>query len=199
MSTKIIVIRHAPTDYNKRRIFMGRKDIPVDEVDIAQVEQVRNIIREEGCSFFYSSPLHRALKTAQVIGGDRYHIEIDNRLMERCLGDWEGVAKDIVQQQYRSAFKNGKMDFYFTPPHGEAYEPLIKRVSSFLLDIYRLDAGIFVVTHNGIFRVIKSLLTGENMSNVFSEFEPYLTPQTFLFSEEIKEKLENNAFYTVDR
>lgn len=199
MPSKVIIIRHAPTAYNKKGIFMGSMDIPADEIDAVRVEQVRNAILQEGCAELYSSPLRRALETAQAIGDCHLKVLTDGRLVERRLGEWEGMSKAVVHRQYSEAFQNGMMDFYYTPPQGEAYRPLIQRVSSFLLDVYRPDRTIAVVTHNGIFRVMKSLLTGEGLSNVFATFEPYLMPECFTLDETIVDTLKHNPFYTVDR
>lgn len=178
---------------------MGSMDIPADGIDTIQVEQVRSIILQEGCATIYSSPLRRAVETAQAIGGCQFQVLTDSRLMERSLGEWEGVAKTVIHRQYSEAFLDGKMDFYYTPPQGEAYESLIHRVSSFLLDVYRPNRNIAVVTHNGVFRVMKSLLTGDGLSNVFSSFEPYLTPKCFILNETILDTLRCNPFYTVDK
>lgn len=199
MSSKIIIIRHAPTKYNKEELFMGSMDISADEIDATQVEQVRSVILQEGCVALYSSPLRRAVETAQAIGGCQFQILTDSRLVERGLGEWEGIAKAVVYRQYGEAFQDGKMDFYYTPPQGEAYGPLIQRVSSFLLDVYRPNRNIAVVTHNGIFRVMKSLLTGDGLSNVFSTYEPYLTPECFILNQTILDTLNHNPFYTVDK
>ena len=199
MPSKIIIVRHAPTKYNKKEMFMGSMDIPADGIDTIQVEQVRSVILQEGCATIYSSPLRRAVETAQAIGGCQLQVLTDSRLMERSLGEWEGIAKAVIHRQYSEAFLDGKMDFYYTPPQGEAYGSLIQRVSSFLLDVYRPNRNIAVVTHNGVFRVMKSLLTGDGLSNVFSPFEPYLTPECFILNETILDTLRCNPFYTVDK
>lgn len=46
---------------------------------------------------------------------------------------------------------------------------------------------------------MKSPLTGEQLSNVFSEFEPHLIPQTFNVDEELLNTIEKNPFYTIDK
>lgn len=91
------------------------------------------------------------------------------------------------------------MDFYYLPENGERYEDMVKRVADFIVDRCRANQRVMVVTHNGVFRVMKSLLTGDRLSNVFSEFEPHLIPRTFNVDEKLLNLIERNPFYTVDK
>ncbi|MCI8270559.1 MAG: histidine phosphatase family protein [Lachnospiraceae bacterium] len=69
----------------------------------------------------------RASDTAKAIVSEKSKIIIDVRLIERCLGDWEGVSKAEVQRVYPKAFISGKMDFYYLPKNGEHYKDMVKR------------------------------------------------------------------------
>lgn len=199
MPTTITIIRHAPTEYNKKKIFMGTKDIPIDTrgLDEEKIKIIKENEYIQRVGTLYSSPLLRAVATAEAISNNK-KIILDDRLIERCLGDWQGVLKSTVQEQYPDAFINGKIDFYHTPKNGEPYVSLVKRVSDFIIERCNEESNLVVVTHNGVFRVMKSLLTGERLSDVFLEFEPYLVPQTFLTTDEILEKIVANPFYTAD-
>lgn len=198
MSFKITIIRHAPTEYNYKGIFMGSLDIPPAPFDEKAVSEIRKQLQRESYTKMYASPLKRAFETAREINNDVYNIVIDDRLRERNLGEWEGCTKDVIKENYSNAFHKGIMDFYYLPPNGESYEKLIKRVSSFLVDVYCENTNILIVTHNGVFRVIKSLITGERLSNVFSQFEPYLNPTSFIIDKELINRIKQNPFYTVD-
>lgn len=202
MSTSITIIRHAPTVYNKKEIFMGTEDIPADhlELEAGKFRSMREneyIIRAKR---IYTSPLLRARSTAEAIAeGQDKSIQIDDRLTERNLGDWQGMPKALVRQKYPSAFMNGKMNFFYTPQNGEPYDIMVKRVADFLVEKYWECNDLVLVTHNGVFRVMKSLLTGERLNNVFLEFEPYLVPQTFLIQDDLFHTIQSNPFYTVDK
>lgn len=199
MHSIITIIRHAPTEYNKKGIFMGTSDISISKFDEESINSVKEKLSEQPYPFLYTSPLKRASDTAKVIVSDNSQIIIDVRLIERCLGDWEGVSKAEVQRIHPNAFIDGKMDFYYLPKNGEHYKDMVKRVADFIVDRCRANRRVVVVTHNGVFRVMKSLLTGEQLSNVFSEFEPHLIPQTFNVDEELLNTIEKNPFYTVDK
>lgn len=199
MSSTITIIRHAPTKYNKHEIFMGTKNIPADVRELGgdKINAIRSNRYIQRVNTWYSSPLSRALDTAKAASINK-DIIVDERLIERCLGDWEGVSKAIVQKKYPDAFIDGKMDFYHTPVNGETYEKFVLRISELIIEKCKETRDLVFVTHNGVFRVMKSLFTGKPLGDVFLEFEPYLIPQTFVVTDEILEKIVTNPFYTAD-
>jgi broad specificity phosphatase PhoE len=198
MPTTITVIRHAPTDFNTNGTFMGVLDVPLAEnVDI-NIKKLKLVFTRNNCRICYTSPLKRALDTARLLF-DEDSIVVDKRLIERDLGDWAGMSKKEIKSKYPLAFnESGVMDFYFTPQNGEHYELLIRRVSDFLLNLYELNSSFAIVSHNGVFRVLKSLILGLKLSEVFSKIEPHLAPQSFTIDDNVANILEHNCFYTVD-
>jgi broad specificity phosphatase PhoE len=198
MST-ITVIRHAPTEYNTNKIFMGVLDIPLTSTEDIDITRLKKIFSDNGCSLCYTSPLKRAYDTSAVLF-DKNDIITDLRLIERDLGAWAGLSKREIKSKYQFAFNpSGTMDFYYTPENGEDYEKMIERVAAFLIEIYEKKSHFAIVSHNGVFRVMKSLINGVGLSEVFNKFEPHLEPQTFTIDEDIANKIRNNCFYTVDR
>jgi len=198
MST-ITVIRHAPTEYNTNKIFMGVLDIPLTTTENIDANRLKRAFTENGCSICYTSPLKRSYDTAAVLF-DRNNIIIDLRLTERNLGIWAGLSKKEIKAKYPFAFtESGTMDFYYTPEEGENYKEMIERVASFLVELYEKESNFAIVAHNGVFRVIKSLISGTGLSKVFNRFEPHLEPQTFTIDESIAKKIKDDCFYTVDK
>ena len=198
MDKTVTIIRHAPTEYNKKCIFMGTADIPAAYFDSSAFARIREDRYVRQAAVLYASPLLRAYDTASMIANNEKPVVTDSRLIERCLGDWQGLPKDQVKSQYPKAFSEGKMDVYFTPPGGEPYDQLVLRAASFITEQLRAHEHLVLVTHNGVFRVMKSLLTGKSLRCVFSEYEPYLTPQTFVVTDELIDVILQNPFYTSD-
>lgn len=198
MSGKITIIRHAPTEFNEKRIFMGTLDIPVIKFDEKQIMEAKGLLRLENYTAIYSSPLKRALQTATKICGVKTKIIVDSRIIERNLGDWQGEKKEKIQTNFSNFFDNDILNFYYTPKNGENYQSMIIRVVDFIYSIYTENCNILVFTHNGVFRVIKSLMIGIPLSKTFSIKEPFLVPQSFSMNEYLIQKIKNNPFYTVD-
>ena len=90
---KIILVRHGETEWNKvKRIQGSASDTPLNEIGKAQAERVALRLKNEKIQAIYSSPLQRALHTAQAIA--RYHqLEVNQTpsLKEINVGELEGV------------------------------------------------------------------------------------------------------------
>ena len=199
MPSKITIIRHSPTKYNKQNIFMGELDIPVDSFDEKKINALRKVLLSEKYTSIYSSPLQRSFQTAKKIFDSDYNIIIDNRLTERNLGIWQGSNKEEIMKKYPKLFHSNTMDFYYTPECGEKYETMILRIVSFIADCCQNNSNILVFTHNGVFRVLKSLFTGIPLSDVFRVKEPFLEPQSFIIDDSLFTKIKSEPFYTVDK
>jgi len=197
--SEIIVMRHAPTASNINEVYMGILDTPLSDTYDMDVRQLKEIFTENGCTFCYTSPLKRAYDTARVLFSEDYII-VDKRIIERDLGLWAGVSKKTIRDEYPLAFnENGTMDFYYTPEKGEPFMVLVRRVADFLISIHSLGTSIAIVTHNGVIRVMKSLILGTGLSEVFSQHEPHLKPQRFSINENVIRIITEDCFYTVDR
>ena len=65
--TKIILARHGETEWNVAEIFRGRIDVELNETGLKQAELLAEYLRDIKIEAVYSSPLKRALRTAQAI------------------------------------------------------------------------------------------------------------------------------------
>lgn len=100
---KLYLIRHGETDWNQVHRFQGREDIPLNADGIKQAKLTGNALKNMGIEAVYSSPLQRALRTAQEIAvqtglraEDVYPMK---ELIERDLGPYSGqMVKD--KQEY---------------------------------------------------------------------------------------------------
>lgn len=199
MSSKITIIRHAPTEYNSQNIFIGTLDIPVVSFNDKIVKELQRLLLCEKYTAIYSSPLQRSIQTAKKIFGDEYNIILDKRLIERDLGIWQGHNKEDIKKNNLNAFHGDNMDFYYTPEKGEHFESVILRAVSFIYECCNSPVNILTFTHNGVFRVLKSLLTGIPLSSAFSIKEPFLEPQSFIVEDRLFTTILKNPFYTVEK
>ena len=155
---KIYVTRHGQTDYNKKGMMQGRSDIPLNEVGIAQATERRKMLGDIKFDAVYSSPLIRAVKTAQIIGNvPEEEIIKDERIIEASFGKYELMnyyGTGIPMMLYWS------FPELFKAPEGvETIQEMIDRTSSFLKELEQKDyENVLVACHGGIIRPIRGYL-----------------------------------------
>ena len=157
---KIYLTRHGQTDLNAKKIMQGRSDIPLNETGRAQARQAHDTIADVKFDAVFSSPLDRAIETAQIISGfDRSQIITDERIIETDFGKYE-------QKPY--ATMGLPMNLYWmlpevfpAPKTVETTDQMIERVRSFFQDLAQKDYDtVLIACHGGIIRVIRGYLEG---------------------------------------
>ena len=90
----IILVRHGLTDWNVNDLLQGRTDIQLNQKGKEQAIETANKLVNINIDAIYVSPLKRTLDTAQQINKTRnLNMIIDDRLIERGFGDYEGKYK----------------------------------------------------------------------------------------------------------
>lgn len=89
--TKLILIRHGQTDWNRRHTVQGVTNTPLNRMGVAQAQDLRRQIAELQFDLCYSSPMLRAAQTAMTVVDGRTEIIYDSRLRERGFGKFEGM------------------------------------------------------------------------------------------------------------
>ena len=179
---KLTLIRHAPTEYNAKGLFMGALDLSSSRDGLLQAQQLGVDLKGFIFTKYYCSPLKRTLQTAKAIFPDA-KIELDQDLRERALGNWSGRSKKEMRDVYPEAFlPSGHINPFFVPEGGEPIEDVMKRVSNFLEKIKsESDGHIVAVTHNGVLRVFRCIVEEKPAEQIFQVSEEYLTPKTFAY------------------
>ena len=87
----LYVIRHGQTDWNNKKITMGKKDILLNKEGIRQANVIREIVDNYNIDLIISSPLIRAKQTAEIVNKNKMvDIIFDDRISERGMGELEG-------------------------------------------------------------------------------------------------------------
>ena len=93
---KIYAIRHGETDWNIERRAQGQTDVELNQNGINQAIAAKKAVQRLDIDFIISSPLKRAVKTAEILSDGKYEIIFDERLKERCFGNIEGTKLNDV-------------------------------------------------------------------------------------------------------
>lgn len=166
---KIYSTRHGQTDYNAKDLILGTTDIELNQTGIMQAyelaEKVKSLPRID---IIISSPMKRALKTAQIVASEcNINIITDERLREWNYGKYEGLHRSADGFAENKAMFGVKMGEY-----GESLLQLSHRVYSCLDDIQQnyVEKNVLIVSHGGICRMIETYfnnMSPEQFSNWF--------------------------------
>ena len=95
---RVILARHGETEWNKMRwVQGGNSDTQLSQRGIEQAESLALRLKQERLQAIYSSPLQRALDTAQAIA--RHHqleVQIEPALKEMNVGGLEGAPVTMI-------------------------------------------------------------------------------------------------------
>lgn len=147
---KIWMVRHGETVKNKDHLLQGRSDAPLNNNGQEQAREVRKYFQENQISFDHviSSPLLRALQTAEIITDGKVEIIQDQRLLEMDYGPYEGCSLDSPPEEITYFFR----DFVHHPaPDGmESLSKVKERMGDFLEDLKKSENGNILVTTHAI-------------------------------------------------
>jgi broad specificity phosphatase PhoE len=101
VSLRVVLLRHAETDWNRQRRYQGWRDTPLSAAGLVQAEAAGRLLAAEPLAAVWSSPLERARQTAAAIAGPQgLAVRVDEAFREMRFGDWEGLSIDEVAGQF---------------------------------------------------------------------------------------------------
>jgi probable phosphoglycerate mutase len=139
--------------------FRGRADVPLNETGLAQAEATgRRIASEWQPVAVYSSPLSRAVKTAEAIAKRFYlSVQVHLGLADIDYGEWQGLTPEQVRERWPEIHTA----WYNTPqlariPGGETLYNLRVRGMAAVNEMAARHAGqtVILVGHTVINRII---------------------------------------------
>lgn len=156
MPTWLYLIRHGTTAWHKDGRVLGYRDIPLDGDGQAQAEAIALALAERRIAEVVSSPLMRAVKTAEAIGKQqKIEVARDPRLGDLRMGPFEGKpqAEMLAHADYRRMVTTPDQ----RAPGGESLRELAARarhaVEQIVGDNPSGDA-VAVVTHGAVIRAL---------------------------------------------
>ena len=157
---RLLLVRHGQSEWNAEGRWQGQADPPLSDLGRLQA-------RAAGASIgavdaVVASPLERAFLTASAISESVGvgPVLVDADLMERHAGDWQGLTRAQIDQQY-PGYLDDKGDDRRRPPGWEHDDVLLERVLRAIDRIATDLAGaddVVAVTHGGVIYAIEGHL-----------------------------------------
>jgi broad specificity phosphatase PhoE len=171
----IYLVRHGQTEFNLERRHHGHADSPLTELGCEQArragEALAALIDPRG-SVIFSSPLGRALQTANIIA-DVTAVErpiiVDSDLMEIGMGSAEGMTQAEMEKRWPvPQASTASETMSLLSPDGEDLEALAERLGRALRRVTNHHAvSRIVVSHGVAGRMLRALHLGLDIVEAF--------------------------------
>ena len=160
--TSLAVIRHGPTAWNEDKRLQGRANVPLSSNGRTAVATWRLPFDADGF-VWTSSPLRRAVDTAEILGARNPVIEA--RLTETDWGAWEGRRLAELRRELGAAMaENEARGLDFQAPGGESPRQVQARLRPWLGDVAARRQPTLAIAHKGVIRALMALATGWTMT-----------------------------------
>ncbi len=148
------LIRHCLPDFpGGEKYCLGRTDFPLGPEGLLQAAQTARSLPP--VTMVFSSPLRRAVQTAQAIGSP----VILEDLQELYAGDWDGLPFSEIRVRYPALYAARGITPGLPLPNGEPDAAGLSRFQQALKTAAALAPGDFaVVSHGGILRLFLNTL-----------------------------------------
>jgi broad specificity phosphatase PhoE len=160
--TTILLARHGETDWNREGRFQGHADPALNRTGRSQAVDLTVALMAEELAAIYSSPLRRALETAEVIAASHglAAVAVD-ALREVDVGSWSGLTRTEVEERFPVQFARW-LDYGEGWEDGESYEQMGRRAVTALLELAATHEGerVLAVTHGGPIRALLAFAAG---------------------------------------
>ncbi len=160
--TTLYLVRHGETASNVEGRFRGKADIPLSENGLLQAQNLADALSNVPLSAIYSSPLSRALKTAEPIAqGRNLKIKIHPGFDNINLGEWTDRPKAEIEAMFPELWKLWITEpEKLTIPDAEAIDEVRARSFAALEELAAVHEGetFAVVTHRAVIKPLVSAM-----------------------------------------
>jgi len=171
---KVILVRHAQTQWNRAGMIQGQQDSPVTERGERETAALLAALKDEGytAESVFSSPLARACSMGEQLAAlFEAPLVIDAALMEQSFGRYEGLSTQKLQAEADALFAH---DATLFPPGGESLAQAVQRMLAFLQRQHTRAAHktLCVVCHGHVTQGLLALLKEGSLENFARYAQP---------------------------
>lgn len=169
----VYFLRHCKTKLNSQQRISGTLDSELEGgASIKNFEQIqdKNVV-------VLSSDLLRCKKTVELLKDklvDTTPIYYYSSLRERNMGFFEGKKREELQKEYPQYFSNGRFCYKMTPPNGEEFNKVLKRVNEFaeneLIKKFS-QKNVVICGHNQVLKFLWCELMNRQIEEVYANID----------------------------
>ncbi|MCV7287017.1 MULTISPECIES: glucosyl-3-phosphoglycerate phosphatase [Mycolicibacterium] len=172
---RLVMLRHGQTEYNAGSRMQGQLDTELSDLGRDQAAAAAEVLAKRQPLLIVSSDLKRALDTAVTLG-DRagISVEVDQRLRETHLGDWQGLTHLEVDAAAPGARLAWRDNARWAPHGGESRVDVAERSMPVVAELvaeqqeWGIDGPerpVVLVAHGGLIAALTAGLLGLPVDN----------------------------------
>lgn len=162
-ATRLLLVRHGVTDWNRAGRFQGHLDPPLSPDGRAEArllgDRLARAPTAERPTRVVASSLARALETGRIVAAAlELAVTPEPRLMEIGQGEWEGRSHAELERDDAERYAAWRANRGASPPGAEDVELAAERALAAVTDAVADDGVPCIVTHGGILRLLATRL-----------------------------------------
>jgi 2,3-bisphosphoglycerate-dependent phosphoglycerate mutase len=165
----LVLVRHGESDWNKKNLFTGWRDIDLTDKGIAEAREAGRKLKAQGLKFdvAFTSALIRAQRTLDLMLEELEQTKLpvfkDQALNERDYGDLSGLNKDDARKKWgEEQVHIWRRSYNVAPPGGESLRDTAARVLPYYIQeiLPRVLRGerVLVSAHGNSLRALVMVL-----------------------------------------
>lgn len=164
MARYLYLTRHGKVDFpGGERRCIGRTDYGLHENGKDQARELAKYFYNHPVECVYTSPLKRAVETAELMADGHYPVKVKNNLMELDMGEWENRP-----------LKSLKKTLVSEPENGEKRRVGYERFAACVKEVLNETTGdVAIVAHAGINNCFLAGLLGSPLETSRALPQPY--------------------------
>jgi probable phosphoglycerate mutase len=152
----VLVLRHGQSEWNEQRRWQGRADSPLSDAGRAGAADLaarlgHHVDVDKGP--LWTSPLARARETAEIVADHLgIGVIVDERLVERHAGAWQGLTTDAIDERWPGDRVAGRW-----PGDAESLDEVARRGRTAIMRVaaeHPAATTPVVITHGGLIRAV---------------------------------------------
>ena len=148
----IIFLRHGQAENNTKKILAGRSpNVNLTQTGLEQAEQAGEMLKSLNISAIYTSPIDRALQTAQIVSKHcGLEVVTDDRLIELDMGKFTMMPYNEIFEKHGNVFLKFYQGSDEVNENGvETFSQVQKRVTEMVDSVLNKhkDENVVLVTH----------------------------------------------------
>ena len=155
---KLIVIRNTEAPSNVNYVVGGRSNESLTKKGVIQAKALRKKLEKINYDVIITSPVNRAVETANIVNYKNIPLIKDERITERDSGDLLLKDRNLVNKTELNSMEKLRTD-----DGAETLLSLINRANDFIEEIRKKyeNKTVLIVTHNSISRALWMIKNGK--------------------------------------